>query len=1586
MKNIFLFFLIVSALGVYAQKGIVNNGARIVVESGAYIKVQGDNTTGYTNKSFGSKHGRIDLDGEIVVYGFFTNNATANTVFINLDGTGVVSFEGESAQSINGTQPIIFEGLNLSGANVTMNTDVGLTGALNFGSGLLNVNSNMLSFGASATVAGIPGTSSMLIPGTTGVVRKYYASTGSFTYPIGDVSGSAVYLPVVSNISSGTFGSGAYLDLQMVNSKHPQNTNTTDFISRYWDMSEYNISGFNAALSFTYATSDISGTEGNLSTLGYDGTFWDVYNPATTATNKLTATASEFYQFTGGGADAVTPQISWASDGLIEENMENGEVIRVEVVNDQLVSTLNVAQWNVSGLPSGVSVGSIVRAAVDTAIITLSGNRLDDYDSPVAISLTVNASQFVHTYSGVLAADTDIVISADNDAESLEMADDGSITEGSENGEVIEVTLTGGTFAQTLSSASWVAANMPQGVTVGAVNRISSTLVRLVLSGNTSEDYDSDITGFQLTIPDGDVNEYVGADFVLTSGVTFSAIDESMQISMSDGGSGIEEAAENGHVITVTINERVFASTLNPASWSLLNLPVGVTLGGVNRESDTEVSLVLSGNRTQDYDSNISNAELRIQVGQIVDVSTQVIVNTGVVFNANDDDETITIALDGDGIAEGSEHGEVINATLTGGTFPNPLTTGNWTLNNLPDGVSIGSVTRTGMTSASITLSGNRTIDFDSDITTIDLAVAGDDVDDFGSASLSSDNAVTINAVADGEEIALSGGPFVEGSEDGGVITATLTGGTFTTVTISDVMLSNLPVGVSLGSLNQINNTELQLTLSGNATDDYDADITNATLTVDATVIDETATDVAGTGVTFQAVVEPVVLVLSDNGDLYESEEDAKVLTIKVREDIFTSSIDPAGFVFSGLPGGVEAGSVVRTNDTTVTVTLAGNRTTDYDTDILDAGVEIADAEFQNSTSALSSYTGWQFIATDDGEFVSFSTTATINEGAEDGTEINIAVSGGTLAAALDPAEWTFTGLPGGVSVGLINRVDELNATITLSGNASADYDVDIVVDELIVSGTQIDDFVGATLTGSGSITFNATVESQDLLLTSLDALDETNLDGAQLSIKLIGATFNSPLEMADLTLNNHPVGLTISGVTEVSGDSAVIDLAFDGTDFDVDYPNFNVTLLTSGSSLGLAVNSNVTAITAIVEPGEMIISHAGLTEENLDGAIVDIVMVEDEFADATLDLSNFYMSNAPIGASISAVTYSTPTSATFEITFDGTDFDFDVTNMTLGMASSEALSGNAYASNMLAISATDDIETISFTNAHDVLEGTEDGQIFTVELAGGTFVNPLNGIGWSFTYLPQGVLVGDVVLIDPTHAEVYLSGNTSVDFDQNETSAIIVDASQYRDATGEIQTTNSFTFVAVVETLTTAVDTIPEADINTVNIPFVLEDDFLTNLTPDLGDFVLQNAPAGLEIESVNVIDENNFELSLNYTGAALTQDESFSLMVTDNILHGLESLVSNDIVIDSEVGISGLSDGIQMYLNGENLVLKQTGTVKKGIITMYETNGRKAADFRVEAKTVNIFQPLLKENVYLIQFTSDDGKQYLIKGFLNK
>jgi hypothetical protein len=78
-------------------------------------------------------------------------------------------------------------------------------------------------------------------------------------------------------------------------------------------------------------------------------------------------------------------------------------------------------------------------------------------------------------------------------ADKLAMSDDGNITEGAENGELITVTLTNMKLAETLTPASWQLSNLPEGVTRGAVTRVSDTTATVALSGNSTVDYDSDI-------------------------------------------------------------------------------------------------------------------------------------------------------------------------------------------------------------------------------------------------------------------------------------------------------------------------------------------------------------------------------------------------------------------------------------------------------------------------------------------------------------------------------------------------------------------------------------------------------------------------------------------------------------------------------------------------------------------------------------------------------------------------------------------------------------------------------------------------------------------------------------------------------------------------------------------------------------------------------------------------------------------------------------------------------------------------------------------------------------------------------------
>ena len=56
---------------------------------------------------------------------------------------------------------------------------------------------------------------------------------------------------------------------------------------------------------------------------------------------------------------------------------------------------------------------------------------------------------------------------------------------------------------------------------------------------------------------------------------------------------------EDGAIVNVEIFNDTFTSSLNPSNWSLNTLATGVTIGEVNRISDTEAQIVLSGNATQ---------------------------------------------------------------------------------------------------------------------------------------------------------------------------------------------------------------------------------------------------------------------------------------------------------------------------------------------------------------------------------------------------------------------------------------------------------------------------------------------------------------------------------------------------------------------------------------------------------------------------------------------------------------------------------------------------------------------------------------------------------------------------------------------------------------------------------------------------------------------------------------------------------------------------------------------------------------------------------------------------------------------------
>ena len=121
--------------------------------------------------------------------------------------------------------------------------------------------------------------------------------------------------------------------------------------------------------------------------------------------------------------------------------------------------------------------------------------------------------------------------------------------------------------------------------------------------------------------------------------------------------------------------------------------------------------------------------------------------------------------------------------------------------------------------------------------------------------------------------------------------------------------------------------------------------------------------------------------------------------------------------------------------------------------------------------------------------------------------------------------------------------------------------------------------------------------------ITPTQTLEEVNLNGATVTYTLSDASFSdSSLLASNFTLNNAPAGLSIQSASHVNPTTALITLAFTGTDFDSNYVDFSITVATAELSVDYPVTSNTATIHAHVE---------GTATIALDGAYIKITITE---------------------------------------------------------------------------------------------------------------------------------------------------------------------------------------------------------------------------------------------------------------------------------------------------------------------------------------------------------------------------------------
>ena len=245
---------------------------------------------------------------------------------------------------------------------------------------------------------------------------------------------------------------------------------------------------------------------------------------------------------------------------------------------------------------------------------------------------------------------------------------------------------------------------------------------------------------------------------------------------------------------------------------------------------------------------------------------------------------------------------------------------------------------------------------------------------------------------------------------------------------------------------------------------------------------------------------------------------------------------------------------------------------------------------------------------------------------------------------------------------------------------------------------------------------------------------------------------------------NISSTGFTVNWSTPITATKYYLDVATDSnfTGFVSGYSNYDAGLTTSKSITGLSPNTTYyyrlrsyftsgvsmyspVGSVSLVSAGTVGISADALNEGNLQQRPLTVTLTNCTFADAILLPVNFILNNAPSGVSIGNLTYTNSTHATITLSFDGTDFDTNISNFSVSINAVELSPAVTLSSNVLPITAyvespltasiqgndiVLDITTVSGATTYKVFAADTPAGPFTEVTSSGSFTIPTR---WNF-------------------------------------------------------------------------------------------------------------------------------------------------------------------------------------------------------------------------------------------------------------
>jgi hypothetical protein len=325
------------------------------------------------------------------------------TTTLTYNGTGNQTMTSSVFPSTSGPSNLVINNTGIAPTNRVDMASIGnrtLTGTHTQTAGILTLANNSLT--VTSTISGTASATNFIATNGTGELKKVVTTTGTTTFPLGDISGTDEVSPVSINLTA-FVGTSSTIGVKVTDSKHPDDASSNDFLTRYWSFTETGATSYTYTATFTYQSGDVTGSNTNMRLFARNASTWTSIGstPSTTSMSNLTSltsvamplNATDFTGRTFAGVQTYT----WnqASDAAFT-TASNWTPNRISPDPGDILQFSNGGTYKATGITTE-TVGKIELSnntnvtfeSAATATITINGGTGDDLAIPSGSSLTI---------------------------------------------------------------------------------------------------------------------------------------------------------------------------------------------------------------------------------------------------------------------------------------------------------------------------------------------------------------------------------------------------------------------------------------------------------------------------------------------------------------------------------------------------------------------------------------------------------------------------------------------------------------------------------------------------------------------------------------------------------------------------------------------------------------------------------------------------------------------------------------------------------------------------------------------------------------------------------------------------------------------------------------------------------------------------------------------------------------------------------------------------------------------------------------------------------------------------------------------